>query len=282
MKSIMQELNNPHPGVGAEVELRMYRLLTFVSALISFTVVIPSNLLQQIPVQVSIATAIFGLITLVFHILSRKERMYPTLLFFSILLLLNYCWYPNAGSNGSVPYYFFTGIVFLVFFFRGWKRVLLLIAVIVNVIVLMELELLQLVPLIPFRSPEGRMADLMVGFLTSGLSCGVVLWVLVSTHDGEHERSRQLNLDLAEVLEVNLEKTAELEKSIAEIRTLRGLLPICACCKSVRDDRGLWTRVEEYISHHTDVEFSHGLCPDCLAIELEKLNSLEKQEEECR
>lgn len=281
MKSIIQELNNPHPGIGAEVELRMYRILTLIAAVISFCVVIPANLIQHIPLQVSIATALFGCMTLALYVLSRKEKMYPTLLFFSILILLNYCWVPNAGSTGSVPYYFFTGIIFLVFFFRGWKRVLFLAIVLTNVIALLEMELLNLASLVPFHSQGDRIVDLMVGFVTSGLACCVVLWVLVSTYDGEHERSRQLNRDLAEVLEVNLEKTAALEKSLAEIKTLQGFLPICACCKKIRDDYGLWTRVEEYISTHADVEFSHGLCPDCLSIELEQLKALEKKEEEC-
>lgn len=50
-----------------------------------------------------------------------------------------------------------------------------------------------------------------------------------------------------------------------EIRTLEGIIPICAACKKIRDDEGFWHRVEEYVSHHTTATFSHGLCPDCFA-----------------
>ncbi len=57
---------------------------------------------------------------------------------------------------------------------------------------------------------------------------------------------------------------AELEQALAEVRTLSGLLPICACCKKIRDDRGYWSHVEQYLTKHTRAEFSHGLCPDCL------------------
>ncbi|MBN2307633.1 MAG: GAF domain-containing protein [Candidatus Hydrogenedentes bacterium] len=60
------------------------------------------------------------------------------------------------------------------------------------------------------------------------------------------------------------EKTASLEKAIAQIKTLRGLLPMCSRCKRIRDDEGFWTRVEAYLAHHTDALVSHGLCPDCL------------------
>jgi len=55
-----------------------------------------------------------------------------------------------------------------------------------------------------------------------------------------------------------------LEKSLKEIRTLRGLLPICAWCKNVRDDKGYWKKVETYIEEHTDASFTHGICPKCL------------------
>ncbi len=55
----------------------------------------------------------------------------------------------------------------------------------------------------------------------------------------------------------------ELERSMKEIKQLRGILPICASCKKIRDDRGYWTQVEVYISSHSNTEFSHGICPDC-------------------
>jgi GAF domain-containing protein len=60
------------------------------------------------------------------------------------------------------------------------------------------------------------------------------------------------------------EKTASLERALAEIKTLRGLLPICSQCRKVRDDAGLWQRLEAYLEQHTDTRFTHGLCPDCI------------------
>jgi transcriptional regulator with GAF, ATPase, and Fis domain len=60
------------------------------------------------------------------------------------------------------------------------------------------------------------------------------------------------------------EKTRSLERALAQVKTLHGLLPICSSCKKIRDDAGFWTRVESYLSKHTDAQFSHGLCPDCL------------------
>jgi len=55
----------------------------------------------------------------------------------------------------------------------------------------------------------------------------------------------------------------ELTDALSRARTLAGLLPICACCKRIRDDQGYWQQVELYISEHSDAVFTHGICPDC-------------------
>ena len=56
-------------------------------------------------------------------------------------------------------------------------------------------------------------------------------------------------------------------RSLAHVRVLSGLLPICAWCKKIRDDNGYWNQVETYIRERTDADFSHGICPDCVARE---------------
>lgn len=55
----------------------------------------------------------------------------------------------------------------------------------------------------------------------------------------------------------------ELQQALAEVKILRGFLPICASCKKIKDDQGYWNQIEEYISSRTEAEFSHGICPDC-------------------
>jgi len=56
---------------------------------------------------------------------------------------------------------------------------------------------------------------------------------------------------------------AELETALSQVQELRGLLPICANCKSIRDDDGYWHRIEHYLTHHSKASLSHGICPDC-------------------
>lgn len=72
---------------------------------------------------------------------------------------------------------------------------------------------------------------------------------ITQRHEAEKERERLIT---------------ELQEALVRVHTLHGLLPICASCKKIRDDAGYWKQIEEYVSEHTDAEFTHGLCPDCM------------------
>lgn len=72
---------------------------------------------------------------------------------------------------------------------------------------------------------------------------------------------------LQSMLEARAKLIRDLETALGEIRTLRGLLPICAWCKRIRDeqDGATWKSVECYVAEHTEAEFTHGICPECAA-----------------
>ena len=55
----------------------------------------------------------------------------------------------------------------------------------------------------------------------------------------------------------------KLREALANIKTLRGIVPICCSCKKIRDDKGFWNQVESYVQAHSEATFSHGICPDC-------------------
>lgn len=61
-----------------------------------------------------------------------------------------------------------------------------------------------------------------------------------------------------------VEQNLKLAQALQEIKTLRGLIPICAWCKNIRDDKGYWRTVEDYITDHSEVAFSHSICTDCV------------------
>jgi PAS domain S-box-containing protein len=67
---------------------------------------------------------------------------------------------------------------------------------------------------------------------------------------------------------------SELQKMIAEVKVLQGIIPICSVCKKVRDDAGSWSQMEAYISNHSEAEFSHGYCPECTKKAMEEFKQL--------
>jgi hypothetical protein len=77
------------------------------------------------------------------------------------------------------------------------------------------------------------------------------------------EALKDMNTKLSALSEEQQKLIAELQGALSKIKTLRGMLPICASCKKVRDDKGYWSQIEAYISEHSEAEFSHGLCPEC-------------------
>lgn len=68
-----------------------------------------------------------------------------------------------------------------------------------------------------------------------------------------------------------VELIKKLQKALAEVKTLRGIIPICMICKQIRDDKGYWEEVEVYVHKHSEAEFSHGICPNCLKTKFPKI-----------
>ena len=69
------------------------------------------------------------------------------------------------------------------------------------------------------------------------------------------------------------QRVEELEKALTQVKALRGLLPICAWCRRIRDDQNYWQSVESYITAHSEARFSHGMCPECF----DKMNTTADQ-----
>ena len=100
--------------------------------------------------------------------------------------------------------------------------------------------------------------------LVAGLDAGADEYLVKPIDPGELRARLNAGARILD-LQVRLaDQVRELETALANIRKLTGLLPICAYCKSIRDDSNYWHRVEEYVSEHSDVTFSHGICPKCL------------------
>ena len=82
----------------------------------------------------------------------------------------------------------------------------------------------------------------------------------------EAKANEQLKLQIEERKKAQVDKEKliiDLKKALREVKTLGGLLPICASCKKIRDDKGYWNQLEDYIQKHSEAEFSHSVCPQC-------------------
>jgi phosphoserine phosphatase RsbU/P len=72
-------------------------------------------------------------------------------------------------------------------------------------------------------------------------------------------------MDRRKTRELELRRSnEELQQALKEVKVLRGLIPICASCKKIRNDGGFWQQLEEYLGEHSEAEFSHGLCQPCI------------------
>jgi DNA-binding response OmpR family regulator len=99
--------------------------------------------------------------------------------------------------------------------------------------------------------------------IVSGLDAGADDY-LSKPFDPEVFRARvHAGLRILQLKECLAERVRQLEAALANVKQLRGLLPICSYCKQVRSDTDYWEQVETYVAHHTELRFSHGVCPAC-------------------
>ena len=99
--------------------------------------------------------------------------------------------------------------------------------------------------------------------IVAGLQAGANDY-LTKPFDADELRARiEVGRQLVEAQADLAAKVDELRHAIEHIKTLRGVVPICAWCKKIRDDEGYWKQLELYVREHTEAEFSHGICPSC-------------------
>jgi hypothetical protein len=190
-------------------------------------------------VEGGIITGVVVLLITLFFILNRSKAYFGIMRSVALLLIaaLMYEFYSGGGNGAAFLWLYMlpTGLVFLLGFREGgvWVGLLtLLLAVLIF-------------GQIGFVYPN----DLSFRFIATFSTVGVLSCCL------EMIRERYLRQLVSE--------KESLQKAINEIHELKGLVPICASCKKIRDDKGFWTQIETFMKDRSDLEFSHGICPEC-------------------
>jgi len=101
--------------------------------------------------------------------------------------------------------------------------------------------------------------------IAAGLEAGADDYVIKPFDPDELRARLTVGQRVVELERTLAKKVEDLEIAIADVKKLKGLLPICMYCKSIRDDKDYWHQIEEYIHHQTGTDFSHGICPSCMA-----------------
>ena len=100
--------------------------------------------------------------------------------------------------------------------------------------------------------------------VVEGLQAGANDYVRKPFDRAELEARVQVGIHVVRLQQELKHRVFELEVALASVKQLQGLLPICSYCMRIRDDRDSWQGMERYISSHTEAQFSHGICPECM------------------
>lgn len=200
-----------------------------------------------------IKISIFLISITVFSLISLKKFNSDLFIYRIFLFLVSFAWIysvPNGTGQGTALYWSYS-LPLLFFFFFGKKE-----GLIWTIVFSSFLFFVILTPAVFGWYSYGHI--IVLRFI---ITFGIVTMIgygLESARDFNSKMLEEKNLAL-------LQEKQQLETALKEINTLSGLIPICSSCKKIRNDEGYWEQVETYIKNHSGADFTHGICPDCIA-----------------
>ncbi len=238
-------------------EQRIFHAVMLLIAFTGLTTVTYDFVLGNHPSQI-VVSAFCAAFPLGCYLYARKTHSFqvlikPSILFFYTALSVG--WFVTNGLHGSLPFFFFMLVVYCVVYAQRpfhWA----IPGVVGSVIAFIVIE--WYLPQLFIRYDSALQA-----FFDTGISlvlCLIINGAIVHVIFTEYIRERRQK---DEMIAQMIKDRQIIDAAHHEIRVLRGLLPICAQCKKIRDDQGAWQELEAYIHTHSEATFSHGICPDC-------------------
>jgi hypothetical protein len=242
-----------HPDSELEVRQRIFQLMGLIAGFFAVAVITPCDLLEHLPLLLSGGVFLFGLAFLGMFWLANRRGIYMYK-FSSMLIiaLLNFAWFFNGGSQGPTQMVFFSAAIVYTVIFVGMTRWIFLSFFILNVSSLYYLEYSFPKLVTGYASQVVRLQDFLLTVPAAIIMCVLMVLAVLGAHDADRQGLAQ--------------SKTELEARLAELRVLKGLLPVCAACKKIRSKDGVWEQMEVYIEQHSHASFSHGLCPECMPL----------------
>jgi|GEM_PF-1192871 len=225
-----------------------------------------NNVLLSLPLMATLVTALVGIIYLWLYFDSRRRESYRPYIWVYILngaILLAITWFLNGGISGPDLVISMVALVALSAVMKT-DRFLVVFYLFIPIMSLLFLtEYYFPSAVIGYSTPKQRFIDVYLSLIVATTVIYAILITILQSYKSEKERLDAANLLLSEKMELLNESNANLQKATGEIKTLSGMLPICAACKKIRDDQGYWNQIESFISEYSDAAFSHSICPAC-------------------
>jgi hypothetical protein len=224
------------------------------------------NTIFGMPLLAIMTTLVVGVIYLWLYLIGRRKEIYQPLLWLFILngvALLIMTWFYNGGINGSDILISLVALVAATVVLKTRKIVIILGVFLPLVSMLFLVEYFYPNLVVGYDSREQRFLDIYLTLVVSTAVIFAIVALILQSYNHEKKSLDDVNRLLEEKMADLKHTNSQLEKTLAEVKTLSGLLPICSSCKKIRDDKGYWNQIETYIKKHSKAAFSHSICPEC-------------------
>ena len=194
---LRQFLRRFDSDVSEPLRIRLFRMLCATTCALCLFVILPANLFQNLPIWVNVGDVLLGLSAGYCYRASMGGRHYFKAFFLILVLLMEPIWFMNAGSQGSVSYYFYSVALYPLVILRGRPRWILTLLLVLNLGGLLAVEYWFPQLVVPFKYPLDRLIDLEAGVFSSFLALVVIVWLILRDYDREQGRLSRIAQELA-------------------------------------------------------------------------------------